>query len=82
MYISAQVSVYPLRQASLSSAIVNTLRVLRERGLAVEEGPMSTMVSGDEETLFSALKEAFKASSEQGDTVMTVTISNACLVQE
>jgi len=82
MLISAQVSVYPLRQVSLSPAIGNVMRVFREYGLEVEEGPMSTMISGEDESLFSALKEAFRVSAEQGDVVMTVTISNACLVPE
>jgi uncharacterized protein YqgV (UPF0045/DUF77 family) len=82
MFISAQVSVYPLRQVSLSPAIGKVLRVFREHGLEVEEGAMSTTISGDDESLFGALREAFTASAEQGDIVMTVTISNSCPVRE
>lgn len=81
MFISAQISLYPLRQASLSPAIDKTLVILKERGLDVSAGPMSTVISGDDSVILEAIKDAFRATSEQGDVVMVVTLSNACPVQ-
>jgi uncharacterized protein YqgV (UPF0045/DUF77 family) len=74
----AQVSLYPLRQASLGPAIRQAARALRQHGLKVRVGEMSTLVWGEEHALFAALEEAFHQAAEVGDTVLTVTLSNAC----
>jgi len=76
--ISAQVSLYPLRQTSIGPSIREALRVFRAHGLDTRVGEMSTLVWGDERALFAALREAFQRAAEHGDTVLTVTISNAC----
>jgi uncharacterized protein YqgV (UPF0045/DUF77 family) len=78
MLASAQISLYPLRQSSLSPAIEKTIGILTDHGLDVTAGPMSTIVSGDDVALFDALGQAFRINSEQGDFVMVVTFSNAC----
>jgi uncharacterized protein YqgV (UPF0045/DUF77 family) len=80
MLVSAQVSIYPLRETRLSPSIETALAVFRERGLEVSPGAMSSIVSGDDEALFSAIREAFRKTSERGDLVMVVTLSNACPV--
>jgi uncharacterized protein YqgV (UPF0045/DUF77 family) len=76
--VSAQVSLYPLRQESIGPTIREAVRVLRRRGLSIRVGEMSTLVWGEEGTLFDALQEAFHRAAAAGDTVMTVTLSNAC----
>lgn len=76
--ISAQVSLYPLRQASLDSAIREAIGALRAHGLDTRPSEMSTLVWGDEAALFDGLRDAFSRATAFGDTVMTVTISNAC----
>jgi tRNA-Thr(GGU) m(6)t(6)A37 methyltransferase TsaA len=78
--IAAQVSLYPLGQEALSPAIDEALRIFREHGLEVEPGAMSTMISGDDDTIFAALQEAFRRVAEQHRVVMVVTFSNACPV--
>jgi tRNA-Thr(GGU) m(6)t(6)A37 methyltransferase TsaA len=78
--LTAQISLYPLRQPSLSSAIGTAQRVFRDHGLAVQPGPMSTLVSGDSATVFRALQTAFEAAAGQAETVMVATLSNACPV--
>ena len=80
MVISAQVSIYPLRQQHLSPAIRAVSKALEECGLHPEVGSMSTLVVGEEEIVFGALREAFLAAAATGHVVMTVTISNACPV--
>ena len=80
MEVAAQVSLYPLRQPGLSSAIERALAVFRDHQLQVIPGSMSTVVSGDYDRMFDALKQAFQVAAEQGETVMVVTLSNACPV--
>ena len=74
----AQVSLYPLGQVSIGPAIRETVRVLRQHGLEARVGEMSTLVWGEEQAVFAALQEAFHRAAESGDTVMVVTLSNAC----
>ena len=78
--ITAQVSLYPLRQLSLSPAINEALQIFREHGLSVEPGAMSTLITGNDAAVFAALQEAFRCVAEQGQVVMVATLSNACPV--
>ncbi len=78
MTISAQISIYPLRQEHLTPAIEAFTRALEAHGLRSEVGPMSTQITGEAGVVFAALKEAFVEAAATGDVVMTVTVSNAC----
>lgn len=78
--ISAQVSLYPLKTTDLSPAINEALRIFREYGLDVNPGSMSTLISGDHDAVFAALREAFRGAAGQAQVVMIVTFSNACPV--
>lgn len=80
--ISAQVSLYPLGKEDLSLAIDEALHIFREYSLAVKPGSMSTLLTGDDKTLFAALQAAFQRVAGQGRVVMVVTVSNACPVPE
>jgi uncharacterized protein YqgV (UPF0045/DUF77 family) len=76
--ISAQVSLYPLHQPHTGPAIAEALEIFRARGLDVQPGTMSTMVSGDADVVFDSLKTSFEAAAASGDVVMVVTLSNCC----
>ncbi|MBD3291899.1 MAG: hypothetical protein GF393_03180 [Armatimonadia bacterium] len=76
--MSAQVSLYPLRTEHLGPAIEAFAGALREAGLHVEPGPMSTLVIGESDVLFAAVQSAFAAACAEADVVMQVTVSNAC----
>jgi uncharacterized protein YqgV (UPF0045/DUF77 family) len=78
MSIAAQVSLYPLRQTSIGPSIREAVRVFRQHGLETRIGEMSTLVWGEEGAVFAALQEAFHRAAACGDTVMVVTLSNAC----
>ena len=78
MVISAQISVYPLRQEHISPAIDAVREALETRGLQPEIGAMSTIVTGEAKDVFVALHEAFDRAASTGHVVMTVTVSNAC----
>lgn len=80
MIISAQVAIYPLRQDRLTPAIAAVTRALEAAGLRPEIGAMSTTVTGEAATIFTALEEAFVQAGAVGHVVMTVTVSNACPV--
>jgi uncharacterized protein YqgV (UPF0045/DUF77 family) len=82
MTISAQISIYPLRQERLSPAIQAVSRALAGAGLQPEVGPMSTLVTGEADIVFAALQEAFVQAAATGHVVLTVTLSNACPVGE
>lgn len=76
--ISVQFSIFPLNRLDLCAPIEAALMVLADRGLAAQVGTMSTVVSGDDEAVFTALRDAYRAASAYGAAVMTVTVSNAC----
>ena len=80
MHVSAQISLYPLRQDHLSPAIEEMQAALRVAGLDVTPGLMSTLVVGEGATVFDALETAFLRAAATGYVVMTATISNACPV--
>ena len=76
--VSAQVSLYPLEQADISTPIHAVWEALRRLPVRFEPGPMSTVVRGESRAVFSALEAAFEGAAAFGHAVMTVTISNAC----
>jgi uncharacterized protein YqgV (UPF0045/DUF77 family) len=80
--VSAQVSIYPLRQKHLTPAIESVTAALSAHGLRVEVGPMSTQAIGAADALFAALKAAFVRAAANGQLVMTITVSNACPIPE
>lgn len=80
MRVSAQVSLYPLRERALSPAIEAFRGALDRAGLDVETGAMSTLVTGDSSRLFAALAEAFEQAARDRQVVVVVTVSNACPV--
>lgn len=78
MGVSVQVSFYTLGGTDLADAIGNFVAVLDRHGLACEVGSMSTVIWGDLEDIFSALRDAYEQASKGNATVMMVTVSNAC----
>ena len=76
--ISAQVSLYPLRQPDLGPAIRAAWRIFEEHRLQMQRGSMSTVVWGEEDEVWAALREAFDYAAGRGEAVMVVTFSNAC----
>jgi uncharacterized protein YqgV (UPF0045/DUF77 family) len=76
--ISAQVSLYPLRQSELAPAIARAVQAFRARGLEVKPGAMSTLVTGEAEAVFDALEASFQSAAALGDVVMVVSLSNCC----
>ena len=78
MGISAQVSLYPLGQSDLAPAIDAVWKALRAHGLSPQPGAMSTLVQGEDQTVFEALRDAFADATQFGGAVMVITVSNVC----
>jgi uncharacterized protein YqgV (UPF0045/DUF77 family) len=76
--VSAQISLYPLRQESLGPAIEAFRRALEREGLAPEVGAMSTVVTGETDQVFRALQQAFGEAAARGPVALVLTLSNAC----
>jgi len=79
--VSAQVSLYPLRQAHLGPAISRLTEHLRASGLEVRPGPTSTVLVGESGKVFDSLKASFQSAATLGDVVMVVSFSNCCPVE-
>jgi uncharacterized protein YqgV (UPF0045/DUF77 family) len=76
--LSAQMSLYPLRQPKLSPVINAALKVLKRHSLKLIPGSMSTVIIGEENELWSGLRQAFSEASQRSEVVMILAISNAC----
>jgi len=76
--IGIQVSIYPLREKSLSLALNKFWDKLEERKLKFEVNSFSTIIWGEEDEIFNFLKEVWKEIAEDRSIVMVVTLSNAC----
>jgi len=76
------VTLYPLRQKSIGPVIREAARALRQHGLETRMCEMSTLVWGEERAVFAVLEGAFHRAVGHGDTVMAVTLSNACPLPE
>jgi hypothetical protein len=74
--VGLQFSVYPLRQAHLHAAIEAAAQAAAKAGVDVAVGRLSTFASGDEESVFAAVRAAFAAAKSFGPTVMVVTLSS------
>jgi uncharacterized protein YqgV (UPF0045/DUF77 family) len=82
LIVSVQVSVYPLGQERLGPSVEAILQAFAREGLEARVGPMSTVVTGDSDRVFAALREGFTRAGRLGPTVLAITVSNACPVAE
>lgn len=78
--IAAQFALYPLRSVRLTPVLEEALAAARASGVVVEMGPMSSMLLGTQAQVFAALQAAFAVAASAGETVLVVTVSNACPV--
>ena len=78
MKVQAEIRLYPLRTSDLGEPIGRFVELLRQEGLDVDIGPLSTQVIGDSKVLLAALAEAFQDAAERGDMVLLLKVSNSC----
>ena len=78
MIVSIELSYYPLQEA-YGPVVGELLARLRERpGLQVAPGGMSTLIVGEYETAFAALREEILYFMERHPSVFAIKISNCC----
>ena len=80
--VGLQFSVYPLRQPHLRPAVQAAVTAASAAGLQASVGRLSTFAPGDEETVFRAVRAAFRAARECGPTVMVVTLTSGLPTDE
>jgi uncharacterized protein YqgV (UPF0045/DUF77 family) len=82
MLVSVQFSVYTLREMHLSPAIKKAVEILKNYGLPVEVGSMSSITYGDSEVVFKAFQRIFDEVATTSHVVIIMTLSNACPLLE
>jgi len=80
MDVEAEVSLYPLGQKELAPGVNAFVEVLRTHGCQVKVGDMSSLVTGESEQVFGALRRAYDGAASQGGCVLIVKACNACAV--
>jgi uncharacterized protein YqgV (UPF0045/DUF77 family) len=73
--MGCQFSIYPLRQDDVGPAVRGAIAAARAEGCSVRVGNLSTLLSGSEDQVFSALRAAYRAAQRQGSTVMVATFA-------
>lgn len=75
--IGAQVSIYPLREKTITETLNIFWEELNLRGIQYEINSFSTIIWMEEDELFKFLNDVYKKLKEKS-IVMVVTISNVC----
>ena len=73
--VGCQFSVYPLRQADIDTPVQATIHAAAQMGVSVRVGNLSTLMWGDEDQVFAALRAAFRAAQHHGPAVLTATFA-------
>ena len=82
MYITVEISYYPLIE-QYSGAVQQLLDLLSVSSqISVETGAMSTLISGEYETVMEILQNSLKPLMEKYPSVFVLKIANACKVQD
>jgi len=77
--LTAEVSLYPLKTTNSSQIINNSLEALRQFDLQAKVGSLSTRLQGNEEDVWSGLKNLFDQAKNQGEVSMVVNLSNSAV---
>lgn len=75
--IGAQISIYPLREKTITDTLNIFWEELNSRGIQYEVNSFSTIIWMEEDELFKFLSDAYKKLREKS-IVMVITISNVC----
>lgn len=75
--IGAQISIYPLKEKTISETLNIFWEELNRRGVQYEINSFATILWMDEDELFKLLNDTYKKMKEKS-IVMVITISNVC----
>jgi len=78
MKIQVELSLYPLRTEELAPSIEAFLRTVAQKGISIDPGPMSTVVSGESRAVFRAISKGLEKVAKGDEIVLIAKFSNAC----
>lgn len=78
MFLACQMSLYPLGKDDYTAVIKEAVAALGGSGVEVEVNAMSTIIRGEEETVWQAARRLFQTAAGCGEVVMVMTVSNRC----
>jgi uncharacterized protein YqgV (UPF0045/DUF77 family) len=78
MYVEADVSLYPLAEEHLQHPVHDFVELIEKHGCSVENGPMSSIVKGESEQLFEALRKGYEQAALKSGCVLIIKICNVC----
>lgn len=74
MIVQAEVSLYALGEEDLAPCIDSFVRRLERPGLRIEVGPLSSLLTGESDLVFEALREAFQEVCRTGSRVLVAKL--------
>jgi len=78
MYLEADVSLYPLAEEHLQHPVHDFVELIEKHGCSVENGPMSSIVKGESEQLFEALRQGYEQAALKSGCLLIIKICNVC----
>lgn len=76
MLIQAEISLYPLDTPDLAQSIYHFVQELEKENLEVEIGAMSTVIAGEDNVVFDALRRAYLEIGDETRAILVVKIYN------
>ena len=77
MKMMAELSLYPLREPDLALPIHDFIAALRSvAGIEMQIGPTSTVISGEADAVFDAVRAAYLTATATGQRVLVVKYIN------
>ena len=80
MKIQAEISLYPLRQDHISEPIKQFIESIKDEELTINTGAMSSVITGNSDTVFKNLQKAFEHVAEKYQIVLTLKILESPLI--
>ncbi|RUA24859.1 MAG: hypothetical protein DSY76_07340 [Bacteroidetes bacterium] len=79
MIITIEISYYPLN-GDITEPINRFVEKLKVEGIKVETGIMSSVITGEFDTVMKSLSKSMKEVMDKYPSVFNIKISNSCLI--
>ena len=78
MKLELDVSLYPLAEEYIAHPVRDFVEVLEKRGCTVENGPTSSIVTGESKQVFEALRIGYEQAAQKSGCVLIIKVCNVC----
>jgi len=78
MKVEMEVSLYPLAEENFEHPVMDFVDVLKKHGCTVEHTPLSSVVTGESEKVFEALRLGYEQAAQKSGCVLIIKACNAC----